>query len=201
MCLLFQVTVRKDWQKTLPPEDHALLSKALYGDHGKLKRNLQMWYYPPQTAPKYSQPPSPKVFFHHRFFLWMPCRMFGYPLVCSRRGCVQEPLTSVCLYKVVRRVIDRVEDYYMGTEYLQCARCGKRVPAWSLDILSQLNDTQRSYFPAVLSYHLALDKWVLLEMRDWSLGNSSSKLSKKLQESHSEDYIQRRRKYVQLACQ
>ncbi|GFR76584.1 hypothetical protein ElyMa_005803700 [Elysia marginata] len=68
----------KEWFKTLPSEDHVWLSKSIFDEGGKLRSQLQMWYHPPQIPLVFSQPPvSPNLFFHHRFFLWMPYRMWN----------------------------------------------------------------------------------------------------------------------------
>ena len=65
--------------------DHVWVANALFTESGRLKSQLQMWWHPPQPALVYSQPPAtPNVFFHHRFFLWMPYRMLAYPFVCSQ---------------------------------------------------------------------------------------------------------------------
>ncbi|GFO32833.1 kelch-like protein 7 [Plakobranchus ocellatus] len=187
------VTLRKDWRKSLPAEDHLWVSKAIFQDSGRLKDQLQMWYYPPQPAAVYSQPPaSANVFFTHRFFLWMPYRIWGTRFHCSKPECRRQQLASCGLYKTVRRVIDLSDDYYMGAEYLECGKCHKKLPSWSMDILGQLDPAHRSYFPAVLTYHLALDKRVVALLRDRSLGNSSTQLARKLQEIHTQDYLERK---------
>ena len=46
----------------------------------------------------------------------------------------------------------------------------------------------------VVSYQLALDNTLLLELRNRSLGNSTTKLAMKLVETHTEDHIKRTRK-------
>ncbi|KAK3759937.1 hypothetical protein RRG08_062160 [Elysia crispata] len=187
-----KVALRKEWLKTLPPEDHVWVANALFTESGRLKSQLQMWWHPPQPALVYSQPPAtPNVFFHHRFFLWMPYRMLAYPFLCSQPGCDRRQLSSCGLYKTVRRVIDQVDDYYMGTEYLECGKCHRKLPAWSQEILEQLDICNRLRFPAVLSYHLALDRRVVAELRDRSLGNSATRLYRKLSELHYHDYMER----------
>ena len=105
-------------------------------------------------------------------------------------------LSSCGLYKTVRRVIDQVDDYYMGTEYLECGKCHRKLPAWSKEILEQLDICNRLRFPAVLSYHLALDRRVVAELRDRSLGNSATRLYLKLSELHYHDYMERVLKWV-----
>ena len=158
---------------------------------------LQMWWHPPQPAFVYSQPPAtPNVFFHHRLFLWMPYRILAFPFLCSQPGCDRRQLSSCGLYKTVRRVIDQVDDYYMGMEYLECGKCHRKVPAWSQEILDQLDICNRLRFPAVLSYHLALDQRVVAELRDRSLDNSATRLYGKLSELHYHDYMERVLKWV-----
>ncbi|GFR95714.1 hypothetical protein ElyMa_000951600 [Elysia marginata] len=185
-----KVPLRKEWFKTLPPEDHIWLSKSIFQESGKLKSQLQMWYHPPQIPLVFSQPPaSPNLFFHHRFFLWMPYRMWNARFLCSQPGCEGQQLNSYGLYRTVRRIIDRVDDYYMGTEYLECGKCHKKSPAWNQAILRQLDPAQRLMFPAVLSYKLALDSSIVDEMRDRALGNTPTMLQRKLQEAHYKKYV------------
>ncbi|GFO40157.1 hypothetical protein PoB_006666200 [Plakobranchus ocellatus] len=64
-----------------------------------------------------------------------------------------------------------------------------------MDILGQLEPAHRSYFPAVLSYHFTLDERVVALLKDRSLGNSSTKLARKLQENHTHDYLERKLRY------
>ena len=163
------MALRKEWLKTLPAQDHVWVANGLFTESGRLKSQLQMWWHPPQPALVYSQPSAtPNVFFHHRFFLWMPYPMLPFPFVCSQPGCDRRQVSSCGLYKTVRRVIDQVDDYYMGTEYLECGKCHRKVPAWSQEILDQLDICNRLRFPAVLSYHLALDRRVVAELLDRS---------------------------------
>ncbi|KAK3778485.1 hypothetical protein RRG08_066679 [Elysia crispata] len=86
----------------------------------------------------------------------------------------------------------------MGTEYLECGKCHRKVPAWSQEILDQLDICNRLRLPAVLSYHLALDRRVVAELRDRSLGNSSTRLYRKLSELHYHEYMERVLKWVQV---
>ncbi|GFS01684.1 hypothetical protein ElyMa_001104000, partial [Elysia marginata] len=117
------VLLPKEWFKTLPSEDHVWLSKSIFDEGGKLRSQLQLWYHPPKIPLVFSQPPaSPNLFFHHRFFLWMPYRMWNARFLCSQPGCEGQRLNSCGIYRTVRRLIDRVDDYYMGTEYLECGK-------------------------------------------------------------------------------
>ncbi|KAK3739334.1 hypothetical protein RRG08_041655 [Elysia crispata] len=79
----------------------------------------------------------------------------------------------------------------MGTEYLECGKCHRKVPAWSQEILDQLDICNWLRFPAVLSCHLALDRRVVAELRDRSLGNSATRLYRKLREFHYHNYMER----------
>ncbi|KAK3787958.1 hypothetical protein RRG08_008975 [Elysia crispata] len=154
-------------------ENTASTANALFTESGRLKNQLQMWWHPPQPALVYSQPPAtPNVFFHRQFFLWMPYRMLAFPFLCCQPGCDWRQLSCGHYKTAPRRVIDQVDDYYMGTEYLECA---------------------------VLSYHLALDRRVVSELRDRSLGNSDTTLYRKLSELHYHDYMERVPKRVPSA--
>ncbi|GFS07738.1 hypothetical protein ElyMa_006576100 [Elysia marginata] len=109
-----KVLLPKEWFKTLPSEDHVWLSKSIFDEGGKLRSQLQMWYHPPQIPLVFSQPPvSPNLFFHHRSFLWMPYRMWNARFLCCQPGCEGQRLNSCGIYRAVRRVIDRVDDYYI----------------------------------------------------------------------------------------
>ncbi|GFN91715.1 hypothetical protein PoB_001822100 [Plakobranchus ocellatus] len=125
----------------------------------------------------------------------MPYRIWGTRFHCTKPDCRRQQLVSCGLYKTVRRVIDLSNDYYMGAEYLECGKCHKKLPSWSMDILDQLDPAHRSYFPAVLTYHLALDKRVVALVKDRSLGNSTTQLARKLQEKHTHDYLERKLRY------
>ncbi|GFR76580.1 hypothetical protein ElyMa_005803600 [Elysia marginata] len=83
----------------------------------------------------------------------------------------------------------------MGTEYLECGKCHKKSPAWNQAILKQLGPAQRIEFPAVLSYKLALDRSIVRELRDRTLGNSPTMLQRKLQEHHYTNYLEKTIRY------
>ncbi|KAK3726795.1 hypothetical protein RRG08_058447 [Elysia crispata] len=137
--------------------------------------------------------PCLKLFLHDPtgFFLGMPYCMLAFPFLCSQRGCEQNQFSSCGLHKTVCWVIDQVDDYYMGTEYLECGKCIRKVAAWSWEILDQLDPCIRMHFPAVLSYHLALDRRFVAELHGRSLGNKSTKVYRKLKELHSTVYLER----------
>ena len=76
-------------------------------------------------------------------------RLWGYQLKCA--AC-KAHLTSAGLYQTVRRVLDTNCWYFMGTEYLECSKCHKKVAAWAQDIVEQLDLPHQRRFPAVLTY-------------------------------------------------
>ncbi|KAG1697717.1 hypothetical protein GQR58_005948 [Nymphon striatum] len=77
----------------------------------------------------------------------------------------------------------------MGTEYLECRKCAKKVSSWSLGIVSQLTIGLQLEFPAIVSYKYACDIKVIRILRHRGLGNSTSQMEKKLSEQHSEVWI------------
>ncbi len=78
--------------------------------------------------------------------------MWLIPLACVRPDCGKHRLTAAGLYQTVRKVLDIDGWYDLATEYLECKRCKKKYPAWSEDILGQLDMGHRSQFPALLTY-------------------------------------------------
>ncbi|XP_019953452.2 uncharacterized protein [Paralichthys olivaceus] len=126
--------------------------------------------------------------------------MWQYPLVCLRPACGKHRLTAAGLYRTVRKVLDIDGWYDLATEYLECKRCSKKYPAWSEDILGQLDMGHRSQFPALLTYRYSCDAQVVRMMRERTMGNSVTQLYKKLQEQHSEAWMQRVLQYL-TACE
>ncbi len=119
----------------------------------ELVSQLKLWWYPPQPSLIHSQPPaSPTLFFCRPLFLWMPLKMWLFPLACVRPDCGKHRLTAAGLYRTVHKVLDIDGWYDLATEYLECKRCKKKYPAWSEDILGQLDMGHRSQFPALLTY-------------------------------------------------
>nr|XP_055075103.1 uncharacterized protein LOC129454565 [Misgurnus anguillicaudatus] len=114
---------------------------------------------------------------------------------CS--DCGKHKLTAAGLYRTVRKVLDIDSWYDLATEYLECK---KKYPAWSEDILGQLDMGHRSQFPALLTYRYSCDNRVLRMMRERTQGNSVTQLYKKLMEKHSEAWTQRVLQYL-TACE
>ncbi|KAL2082371.1 hypothetical protein ACEWY4_022189 [Coilia grayii] len=137
-------------------------------------------------------PASPNRFFSWPLFLWMPHKMWLFPLVCVRPFCGKHRLTAAGLYRTVCRVLDIDGWYDLATEYLECKRCSKKYPAWSEDILGQLDMGHRSQY--------LCDIRVLRMMKERTMGNSVTRLYKKLQEQHSEAWMHRVLQYL-TACE
>ncbi|XP_068566861.1 uncharacterized protein [Cebidichthys violaceus] len=181
------VPLPESWRSTLPSVQHGWVSRALFtrDQSGKpaLNTELQSWNYPPGPRRLYYQPPASfDAFFQRPFFLWVPYRMWQCTIscpVCAHR------MTGCGLYKTVRKVLDSDGWYFMGTEYLECRRCGKKLASWARSILSQLDEEYRRTFPAVLTYRLSCDKRVLVQMRGRSLGNSADRLRSCLVQQHT----------------
>lgn len=148
----------RHWKDQLPPFQQEWIRKTLFKANphtGKpeLVPQLKLWWHPPQPPLMHSQPPaSPDLFFCRPLFLWLPLKMWQFPLVCVRPDCGKHRLTAAGLYRTVRKVLDIDGWYDLATEYLECKRCTKKYPAWSEDILGQLDMGHRSQFPALLTY-------------------------------------------------
>ncbi|XP_035987323.1 uncharacterized protein LOC118560440 [Fundulus heteroclitus] len=88
----------------------------------------------------------------------------------------------------------------MTSEYLECKGCKKKYPAWSEDILGQLDMGHCRKFPALLTYSDSCDYRVVILMRERTQGNSVTQLHKKLQEEHSAAWTRRTLDYF-AACE
>ncbi|KAK0151968.1 hypothetical protein N1851_006667 [Merluccius polli] len=192
----------RGWRLTLPEEQHDWVGRALFrrAANGQvvLVSQLRLWWHPPGARPLYTQPPATShPFFQRPFFLWAPYRMWAYHLRCPTVACGGK-LAGAGLYKTVRRVLDRSCWYFMGTEYLECSSCHKKVPGWSQDILRQLDIAHREQFPAVPTYKLSCDRAVIGQMRERTLGNSASRLRAFLVEQHTREWMARSMLYLSV---
>ncbi|XP_043963367.1 uncharacterized protein LOC122825850 [Gambusia affinis] len=193
------------WKEHLPSFQQDWIRKAIFCRNAKtgrseLRPHPQFWWYPPQPPTVFTQPPaSPDVFFSCHLFLWMPLKMWSIPLVCVQPACGSHRLTAAGLYQTVRRVLDIDGWYDLATEYLECK---KKYPAWSEDILKQLDLGHRSKFPAILTYRYSCDFRVVVLMRNQerSQGNSVTQLYNKLTEEHSAAWMHRALEYL-TACE
>ena len=118
---------------------------------------LRLWWSPSGARPLYMQVPSAQGFFHCRFFLWAPYKMWAYKLACP--GCGRQ-LTGAGLYRTMRRVLDVSGWYYMGTEYLECAKKstqrGPKTLCASWTWLTRLSFQQSSHTSKLQCYSLCL---------------------------------------------
>ncbi|XP_078023015.1 uncharacterized protein LOC144462722 [Epinephelus lanceolatus] len=114
--------------------------------------------------------------------------MWQYHLKCPTCG---HKLTGGRIYKTVRRVLDLDGWYCMGTEYLECRYCGKKLATWSECVRKQLDFDHQLLFPAVLTYRLSCDKKVLAQLKGRTLGNSVSRLHSLLVEQHTAEWMRR----------
>ncbi|XP_051250139.1 uncharacterized protein LOC127359931 [Dicentrarchus labrax] len=86
----------------------------------------------------------------------------------------------------------------MATEYLECCRCKKKVAAWSQEVVGQLGEGHRALFPAILTYKLACDRRVIIQLRERTRGNSPTQLYNKLCEAHTEAWMRRSIHYLSV---
>lgn len=104
-------------------------------------------------------------------------------------------------YKTVRLVLDVSSWYYMVTEFYDCTSCRTGFAAWDSRLINQMDASIAYLFPAVMTYHHASDKKVMSLLRGRTQGNSPTALQQRLQELHSEDYLQRCGIYLDLCRQ
>ncbi|CAL8358257.1 unnamed protein product [Merluccius merluccius] len=188
----------ESWRTALTVEEQEWIGRELFQPDGKgrttLTTDLRLWWYPPQPRPSYTQPPaSPAAFFACRLFLWTPLRLWGV-----RPTCCNKALTKCGLYRTIRRVLDIDGWYLMATEYLECRRCKKKVAAWSQEVVGQLGEGHRAQFPAILTYKLACDRRVIIQLRERTRGNSPTQLYNKLCEAHTEAWMRRSMHYLSV---
>jgi len=185
------------WTHTLPHADQLWISKALFkfSSHNQPEMDFtrvdRMWWYPPQPHFAVTGVPGTERYFGHPFFLWMPRKLWRVRLTCPHPECVNVELTSAGLHQKIRQVVDVKTSYFMASEYLSCRKCKRKVISWSFDIISQLDISHRLQFPCILTSKLACDMAVVRLLRQRGLGNSSSQVQKKLEEQHSEIWLQK----------
>lgn len=145
------------WLATLPESEHAWVGRALFertaSGKAVLTTKLKLWLEPPSPPSYFTQPPaSNRQFFHSKFFLWAPYKMWGAKLACPDPNCNHDRLTGGGLYKTIRRVLNLRDWYFMGTECLECLKCHRKFSAWEEGIRKQLHISKQLLFPAVLTY-------------------------------------------------
>ena len=123
----------------------------------------------------------------------MPRKMWNVDFQCPT--CTRS-LRSKGLYNRVRLVLDVVEYYYLGSEYMDCNTCKGTYIAWDSRMLSQLTDEIRGLFPVILTYKYATDQSVVGLLRSRTLGNSPSALQNNIQEMHTKLWLKRQMLYL-----
>ena len=72
-----------------------------------------------------------------------------------------------------------------------CPACKKRMVSWNQKIIQQLDMGHQMQFPCILTYRLACDLKVIRLLRQPRIGNSASQIPRKIQEQHSEVWLQK----------
>ncbi|CAM4637419.1 unnamed protein product [Leuciscus chuanchicus] len=190
------------WIRTLPPANHTWVSKAMFRwspekqpemDYARIDR---LWWYPPFPPLTLTEEPEMGRYFGHVLFLWMPRKLWNVELTCPRSDCVKEELTSTGLHQELRQVVNVERSYFMASECLVCVKCKREVISWSHDIVSQLDIGHRVQFPCILASQAACDMMVVRLNRQRCLGTSISQIQKKLEERHTEEWLQKTVQYL-----
>ena len=99
-------------------------------------------------------------------------------------------MTRKGLWRNIRKCVSLNEFYFICSETLECSHCSKSLAAWDMKIMEQLDMARRTLFHAVLTYQLALDRKVLVLMRQRGLGNSAAQVRAKVAECHSQSHME-----------
>lgn len=126
----------------------------------------------------------------------MPRRLWQVKLHCPQEDCTRPELTSVGIYNKVRQVLDVNGCYTIAGETMICPSCKKRMVSWNQKIIEQLDMGHQLQFPCILTYRLACDLKVIRLLRQRGIGNSASQIRCKIQEQHSEVWLQKCIQYM-----
>lgn len=206
LCFCFLTTAQRiclpaGWIRILPEVDQRWISKALFKWSATgfpeldISRVDKLWLYPPSVPLQIKNVPALEHYFGHPLMLWMPRKLWQVKLVCPHSDCNGE-LTSAGLHQKIRLVVGTENMYYLASEYLACRKCKRKVISWSHGIISQLDIGHRVQFPCILTSKLACDFSVVSLMRQRGLGNSSSQIQRKLQERHTDVWLQKTVQYM-----
>ncbi|CAM4571738.1 unnamed protein product [Leuciscus chuanchicus] len=91
-----------------------------------------------------------------------------------------------------------VQPSYQIPWYLKCCRCKRKVSAWSQEVVGLVGEGHRTLFPVILTYKLACDRQVIIQLREHPRGNSATQLYKKLCEAHTEAWMRRSIHYLSV---
>ena len=124
---LQKIALPKAWQETLPIEQQRWMSKALYHFNpstgkstgkSKIKKDLKMWWFPPEPVHICNQPPgSPDTYFLEPFFLWAPQRIWGLDLRCTEECKANQAKQNVKVQLHTRLGFFKVIFIYINTCY------------------------------------------------------------------------------------
>ena len=103
-------------------------------------------------------------------------------------------ISSPC--RLVRKIIDLRDVYYLAGEYMECNVCNGTFISWDNRMLQQLTVDVRSRFPAVLTRKYGCDMAVVGLLRARTLGNSPTALCHNLHEVHSEEWMRKQLSYL-----
>ncbi|WAQ97076.1 hypothetical protein MAR_029766 [Mya arenaria] len=106
--------------------------------------------------------------------------------------------TASGIYNKLRHAVDVSTMYLPASVYLQCPSCKRKVIAWSHNIICQLDIAKQHVFPCILTSIKACDLKVVRLLRERGLGNSSSKIQKKLHEGRSKGWMSKTANYLQV---
>eukprot|EP00066_Takifugu_rubripes_P011898 XP_011601164.1 PREDICTED: uncharacterized protein LOC101061554 [Takifugu rubripes] len=206
-------------------ETNGLFQRAasFHDKHGKMKwrkvlKDDRMWFHPPEVPGLVAKTvPSADSFFRSRVFFWRPVGVWRCSLRCPRAACPAREnkgaFLSRCGYsRTVRQICHASGWYSMLTEVLACNACRKAAKAseeraigrflsWEACILNQLSPAHRAMFPAVLTLRRGVDKQVVRLLRERTGGDTMAKVWRQVQESHCEEYLQRKDLYTTLLTQ
>ncbi|XP_067281933.1 uncharacterized protein [Pseudorasbora parva] len=197
-----RICLPSGWIRTLPPANHSWVSKALFRwssenqpemDYARVDR---MWWYPPFPPLNLTEEPEMGCYFGHVLFLWMPRKLWDVKLTCPRLDCVKEDLKLAGLHQELRQVVDMEGSYFMASECLVCGKCKQKVISWSHDVVSQLDIGHRVQYPCILASQAACDMKVVHFNRQRCLGTSICQIQKKLEEHHTEVWLQKTVHYL-----
>lgn len=155
-----------------------------------------MWWYPPQPPLSCTKRHRIDRYFSRPLFLWMPRRLWLVKLHCPQKDCTKPELNPVGIYNKVRQVLDVNGCYTIAGETMICPACKKGMVSWNQQIIQQLDMGHQLQFPCILTYRLACDLRVIRLLRQRGIGNSASQIRRKIQEQHSEVWLQKCIQYM-----
>ena len=192
--------VPDSWKSCIPKIDQRWISRAIFTLSARgnpevyLRKVDKLWWNPPQPQLIPTTRPRLDRYFGHRLLLWMPKKLWKVKLFCP--FCKNIELTSSGPYRKTRMVLDIDSYYILATEYLCCKKCHRFQIGWNNSVLNQLDPGHRCQFPVIIIRKYSCDIRVIRLLRQRSLGNSPTLLSKKLLEQHDETRLVKSIQYM-----